>query len=184
MRSTFSVDYPVDEFRSLHISPEFPILRADYPAVWVDFEPTGPLQPSGVDSTLYTGRTVNGNVSGYKIWRFEGNATYTVMALSSLERDRLADEIIRTIAFGGIDPTRSTFRRVIESNPWIATNINFDQIQQRGKQANAGTPWGTDEEFYEMTLSVQCIGEFASDPSTADIVILREIVFIPGVEHP
>ena len=178
VQKTFDSDYPVTEFQNLHVGIEFPIDRVDYPAVWVDFEPAGELHTGGISQILYT-PPVNGLVSPYKVWMFQGHASYTIMALSSLERDRLFDEMVKMLAFGTLDPQRSVFRQTIENNDLIATNIDFDRIEQDGATANAGTPWGSDDMLYEITLRVQCIGEFASDPAAAEFVLLSEIDFIP-----
>ena len=182
VKNTFNENYPVPEFSNLHISPEFPELRADYPAVWVDFEPVGELETGGISQLLfvdpYSGNAVPG---GMKIWLFRGYATYTIMALTSLERDRLFDELVKMIAFGSLNPQLSVYRQTIEQNPWIAMNVNFDQIDQRNKSASGGTPWGTDDMLYEITVAVSCLGEFASDPGTGEFVDLSEIKITPTI---
>jgi hypothetical protein len=183
MKNTFDSNYPVDQFQNVHISPEFPIERVDYPAIWVDFEPTGDVHTGGISQMLWTPPDVNNVVHAYKIWQFLGYATFTVMALSSLERDALFDEVVKIIAFSQLNPLYFIFRQTIEDNPWIATQLDFDQVAQRGRSATSGTPWGTDDVLYEMTASVQCIGEFASDPSTGEFVLLENVTFI-GTELP
>jgi len=177
VRLTFDANYPVPEFQNLHVSPEFPIIRENYPAVWVDFEPTQPLHTAGIDSFMYTEPDANNVVHAYKKWLFEGYATYTVMALTSLERDRLFDELVKMIAFGQLNPQLSIYRQTIENNEWIATQTDFDQISQRGKSATSGTPWGSDDMLYEITMAMATIGEFISDPSTGEFVLLDEVEF-------
>ncbi len=178
VRDTFNSNYPITEFQNVHTSPEFPILRADYPAIWIDFEPTQPLHTSGIDQFLYTAPDENNVVHAFKTWLFQGYATFTIMALSSLERDRLFDEVVKMFAFSQLNPQLNIFRTTIENNEWIATNIDFDQIQQRGKSASAGTPWGSDEILYEITAAVQCIGQFNSDLSTGEFILLDQVQFV------
>ena len=182
VRLTFNANYPETDFRLLHVSPEFPILREDYPAIWVDFEPTGPVQTAGIDSFLFTEPDENNVVHQYKKWLFRGYATYTIMALTSLERDRLFDEVVKMIAFAQLNPQYFLYRQTIEDNPWIAAQVDFDQIQQRGKSATSGTPWGSDDILYEITTASAVIGEFSSDPSTGEFVLLDHVKFVATEE--
>jgi hypothetical protein len=184
VRLTFNSNFPVPEFQNLHVSPEFPILREDYPAIWVDFEPTGAIETAGIgDVFLYTTPDENDVVHRYKKWLFRGYATYTIMALTSLERDRLFDEVVKMIAFSQLNPQYFTYRQTIEDNPWIAAQIDFDQIAQRGKSATSGTPWGSDDILYEITTASAVIGEFASDLSTGEFILLDQVQFVAEEEN-
>lgn len=184
VRGTFNANYPVPEFRNIHVSPEFPLVREDYPAIWVDFEPTGPVQTAGIDSFLYTEPDENDVVHAYKKWLFRGYATYTCMALSVYERDRIFDEVVKMIAFAQLNPQYFIYRETIENNQWIAAQVDFDQVQQRGKSATSGTPWGSDDILYEITSAHAVIGEFISDPSTGEFVLLDEVKFVTTEETP
>jgi hypothetical protein len=104
------------------------------------------------------------------------------MALTSLERDRLFDEVVKMIAFSQLNPLYFRFRQTIEDNPWIAAQIDFDQIAQRGKSATSGTPWGSDDILYEITTASAVIGEFASDLSTGEFVLLEHVKWVSTVE--
>jgi len=183
VRLTFDSNFPIPEFQNIHISPEFPILRENYPAIWVDFEPTLPVQTAGIgDVYLYTPPDENNVVHQYKKWLFQGYATFTIMALTSLERDRLFDEVVKMIAFSQLNPLYFRFRQTIEDNPWIAAQVDFDQIAQRGKSATSGTPWGSDDILYEITTASAVIGEFASDLSTGEFVLLEHVQWVATVE--
>lgn len=179
-RNTFDADYPPDpanadiSFANLWVDIEFPVERQHYPSMWVDFDPTKELQIAGIDHREYTD-------DGHLVlrWRFEGHVTYTILALTSLERDRLFDEMVKVIAFGRDNPDLSTFRSYIESNPLIATDFDWDQIGVTGTAATPGTPWGTDEMIYETTIQMEVVGEFVSDPATAVLVPLSAISLIP-----
>ena len=170
---TFDADYPEAAFRGLPVSLEYPIQPADYPGIWVGYEDTQPLQVVGIGHTEIE---VEGTtVSRYRRWKFAGYATYTISALSSLERDRLYDEVVKVLAFGLGIPAARQFRQYVESNPLIAANFDFDQIETRGEAAMPGTPWGTDEIIYERTLNMEVIGEFVSDAETGLLVALSRI---------
>lgn len=176
LQETFDADYPVADFRSIRCSIEYPIEPQDYPGVWVDYEDTGPLQIAGIDHTENSEPDIDLAINRYTRWKYAGYASYTVVALTSLERDRLYDEMVRVIAFGKESTETRTFRQTVENNEFIAANFDFDRIQPRGNAAAPGTPWGTDEIIYERTLNMEVIGEFVSDAITGMLVPLSAVV--------
>ncbi len=182
LRDVFDTNYPEADFRETHVGIEWPDEEAHYPAIWVDFEPTGPLEIAGVDHHEVHTDPITGDLHQGTRWRFKGLATYTIVALKSLERDRLFDELVKTLAFGTENPERAGFRRMIEDNDLIACNFSFDRITQSGTAASPGTPWGTDEIVYEVTLSMECVGEFVSDDAAGALIALSEIVTYPYTE--
>jgi hypothetical protein len=182
MKATFDNEYPVADFRDLTVSMEFPARKEDYPSIWVGWSPSGSVQTAGVGHKEYGDPTGgDGPEVEFRRWRFSGTATFTIVALTSLERDRLADEVIKVLAFGGesIDG-REDFRGYLESNEFIGMNADFDQIEQQGVAETPGTPWGTDEVIYEITLGLRCLGEFVS-AGQGDLVPLSAINVIPYV---
>lgn len=174
LRVTFDGAYPEADFRDLNCSIEYPVAQADYPAVWVNYADTSKLVTAGIGHVEIL-EDDQGNDVVVTRWRFGGEISMTVVALSSLERDRLYDELVRTLAFAREEPSVSAFRERIEANDLIAMNINFDEIQPSGDQAAPGTPWETDEIIYEKTLSVDVIGEFISRPDTQALLYLSQI---------
>jgi hypothetical protein len=165
LKSVFHGDYvsmdDQPDFAGLHVSIEYPLTPQDYPGVWVDFEPEGELSRGGIDDIntyLPNGDT---SLTPLYLWRAQGWATYTLATLTSMQRARLHDEIVRVFAFGS-DPTVAAFRDTIETNDYLAMNMDFDRIAERGASATPGTPWGTEEIIYETTLAMQCVIEFYS----------------------
>ena len=189
VKRTFDAEYPEPDFRNIHCSLEYPVDRQNYPGIWLDYDDTAPLQNAGIAHTETT--STDTQVNTYRRWRFTGYASYTVVALTSLERDRLYDELVRVLAFGSESDHTRQFRDYVESNEFIAANFDFDQVEPRGNAAAPGTPWGTDEIIYERTLNMEVIGEFVSDPETGLIVPLSRVVvksadpyFEPGSPNP
>ena len=176
---TFDGDYPEENFRSLAVSLEFPATQQDYPGIWVDFDPTEPVRIAGVDHHEYGDPDADGGVRSFTRWRFAGNALYTVVALSSFERDRLMDEMVKVLAFGRENPQTSEFRAFIENNEFVAINFDFDSVGLTGMQHSYGTPWETDESVYEATLSMACVGEFVSDGTTGILAPLSAVKVYP-----
>lgn len=184
LRDTFNDEYPVEEWQNLYVSIEYPISKAAYPGVWVDFEPTGfpggaQIQTTGVAAAYYT---TEPPFAPYLVWRFQGYSTFTITALTSWQRDRLFDQLTRVFAFGKVYPSNSTFRSTIVENPYIACNMNWDQIKIGGFIAAPQTPWGTEEIIYEVTLSIDTWGEFASDPANENLLLLSAVDFDPTIE--
>lgn len=166
LKRTFNDEYPVADFRKLHVSIEYPVAEASYPAIWVGFEPTSTLVRAGINHVEFLEREVDGETRFGQVtrWRFQGTVQYTVISLSSLARARLADEVIRTIGFGELEEGRGTFRDFIEDNPLIPLSMDYDTIEMRGVAETPGTPWGTDDILYEVTMTSRVVGEFLSDP--------------------
>lgn len=163
MRQTFDSNYPEADFRELYVSPEFPIEHTQYPSVWVDFATDGPLTTAGIDHFEVIETDDGSQIQ--RRWLFKGEVSFTVLSMSSLERARIADEIIAIIAFGKGTIGRGAFRSYIEeSNPLLAINLDSDTIGLGGWGSTSGTPWGSDEWIYEVTVTVSVVGEFVSTP--------------------
>lgn len=180
IQRTFDDEYPIAEFQGLHASIEFPIEKQNYPSVWVDFAPVGNLERAGVAHIEYEADPGSTLGRSFTRWKFKGYASYTVAALTSLERDRLYDEIVRIMAFGNEASGTSDFREYIETgNEFLAVNFDFDEIATSGFANTLGTPWQTDDIIYEVTVTMECFGEFTADSNTFDLVSMSEVGYIP-----
>ncbi len=178
MKRVFDDDYPVEDFRNLPISTDYPSKKVQYPGIWVGFSPRGSLAIAGIGHREVTQDEDAGTWGQVTRWRFEGEAQFTIVTLSALARARLADEVIRVLAFGQLEVGRGAFRSFIQDNPLIAMQLDHDQITPSGDAETPGTPWGTDDIVYEITLSVAAIGEFTST-AQGQLVPLEEITLIP-----
>lgn len=178
LRATFTAAYPEADFRGadgdgLWVSIEYPVAKASYPGLWVDYSDSDELRVAGIGHEEFV-ELVDGPHRVTR-WRFGGEITVTVVALSSLERDRLFDELVRIFAFARENEAVSEFRELIEQNDLMAMNINFDTLRVFGDNAAPGTPWETEEIIYEKSVSMDVIGEFVGDPTTATLVRLSQI---------
>lgn len=185
----FDADYPEPDFRPTKISIEYPIDQSAYPGLWVQYEDRDELSVAGighVEDIIDT--TVTPNTFGQCTrWRFAGTVTITCVALASLERDRLYDEVVRAFTSARFHPALAPLRGQIEVNDLVACNANFDDLRPFGDNAAPGTPWGTEEIIYEKSISFDLIGEFASDRSTGLMVPLSKVTFmdyVDGTEEP
>lgn len=176
VKRVFDADYPEADFRDVHVSMEYPDALAHYPGVWVDFQPgMDGLQAAGIGHVEWSGEGDDGSRRQFTRWRFGGSAQFTCVAMTSLERDRLVDEFIKIIAFGHEQPQRSDFRAYVEGGEFVALSLNWDRIGLTGKSDLPGTPWGTDDVIYEQTISLGCVGEFASEGTTLAFVPVSEV---------
>lgn len=173
IQQAFQVRYPEPDpaggARQPFTSVEYPVEEAQYPAIWVDFEPAE-LRTVGI---AYTETDASGNA--YARWRFAGHMVFTAVALSSNERDMIYDQLIATTAFAAQSDFPSAFRTVVENAPLVASVWSFDTVEDRGPAAAPGTPWGTMDIIYERGIALQVLGEFITDPNTTELVLLSEI---------
>ena len=182
LRSVFTTTYPIADFRTVNISIDYPVKQADYPSLWVQYEDNDDLVTAGIGHVEYVTEDAGVTFTPVHRWRFKGTVTITISALSSLERDRLYDEVVKVFAFGQENVNLKVFRDKIETNDLIGMNANFDDLRPFGDAAAAGTPWGTDDIIYEKSLSFDLIGEFVGDPNAATLVPLSDVTFIDYVE--
>jgi len=179
LRSVFNDAYPEADFRDINVSIEYPVAPQEVPTLWVDFEPSSSsLKTVGISHTEYQ-TTTAGEFRPVQRWEFQGYIAVTVVAYSSLVRDRLADEMISIFAFGRTSPKAAPLVAAIEHNDFIAMNFDWDQVTLSQVAITPGTPWGTDELLYEATVRIQCVGEFISDPETATLIPIRQVLVYP-----
>lgn len=172
---------PNPEVRTTRVGIEFPMERQHYPGIWVDYSDSDSLVIAGIDHHEYV--LVNGNTYDVTRWKFAGEVSLTAVALSSLERDNIYDELVRVFAFGAIEDPGGieNFRYKIENNDFLAMLANFDKLRPGGNSSAPGTPWGTEDEvIYEKTVSFEVEGEFVSNPTLGGELVLLSAVLAEG----
>lgn len=176
LRTVFNSTYPVADFQNLPITIEFPFKEQEYPGVWVTWDPVGNVSKGGLDNYVYAppDATTDDNPNLLYRYRFSGYSMYTIGALTSMQRDRLHDELVRVFLMSG-SPQVQSFREYVEDSPYIFMNMDFDNVSVRGMAENMGTPWGTNDFIYEATLAIETVGEFISDEFMTSLVPLQTI---------
>lgn len=173
--------YPVLDLDGLNTGIEYPVKPEQFPYVWVNYSPTDDVQMIGINNREFLGSLppsagmTNATYAGYSRGFAQGQASYTIGALSSLERDRIYDQMLRIGMLGEDADGTSVFRTQIENNPYANIGMAFDKWHTTGENAAPGTPWGTDEMIYEITLSNDLQAEFYVEPTTGDLILLSEI---------
>lgn len=159
------------------IDMEYPIEKASYPGIWVQFSFSEIVQAGIGHEPLIRTITEGTEADPLAIrWdtireiQFKGRVTLTVLALTSLERDRIADSVITMLAFSRPPERAMTkasedtkqFRQLIASlaaNPYVNVSINHDQIIPGGQAMTTGVPWDEEIPGYEDTYSFDILGQ-------------------------
>lgn len=180
LQQTFNSDFVAPDFHDTLVDIEYPIDKQQYPSIWVNYEDQDSLTIASIDHREYLADDPDDPASPLHEmtrWMFSGEITLTFVALSSLERDNLYDQFVRVFAFSRFENASVDFRTLIETNDFVAVNINWDTLRPHGDGAAPGTPWGsTDEVIYEKSLGFDLEGEFTSDPTTNEIGRLSQII--------
>jgi hypothetical protein len=160
------------------IDMEYPIEKENYPGIWVQFSFNEIVQ-AGIgheplirnvvaEATEDTPEVVNWEP--IREIQFKGRVTLTIVALTSLERDRIADAVITMLAFSRppesvitkVDEDIKQFRQLIGSlaaNPYVSITLNHDQVIPGGQAMTTGVPWDEEIPGYEDTYSFDILGQ-------------------------
>lgn len=185
------------------IDMEYPIEKESYPGIWVQFsfseivqagighEPL--LRTVVAEATDDTPEQINWEP--IREFQFKGRVTLTIVALTSLERDRLADAVITMLAFSRppsivlTKPDEDThqFRQLITSlaeNPYVSLSINHDQILPGGQGMTTGVPWDEEIPGYEDSYSFDILGQTNIVFKTDGTYTLRALAETPVTISP
>lgn len=187
---------------TITVDMEYPMTAEKYPGIWVQFS-FSEIQNSGVGMELLTRRVIPATNTEPEeiIWEpmrevnFKGRATLTAVALTSLERDRIADGIITMLAFSRVpehvitQASKDTkqFRQLIGSlaaNPYISLTLNHDQIIPGGQAMTTGVPWQDDLPAYEDSYSFDLEGQTNILFKHDGTYTLRRIDMVPEMVVP
>jgi hypothetical protein len=156
--------------QSVYVGIEYPNDPAQMPGAWVNFAITK-LNRAGLGHEITVQDPDTSEWSFIQEWIFTGKITITIAALSSLERDRLADAIIAMIAFARAPELLLTKPQAdtkqhrslltsLDENPYVGMTLNTDVINPGGPQIAMGTPWKEDILTYEDSYSIDVVGQF------------------------
>lgn len=160
------------------VDMEYPIEKENYPGIWVQFS-FSEITQAGIGHeplirTVVTPATSTAaevvNWEPIREFQFKGRVTLTIVALTSLERDRIADAVITMLAFSRppemalTKPGEDTkqFRQLIDSlanNPYVSLTFNHDQVIPGGQAMTTGVPWDEEIPGYEDTYSFDILGQ-------------------------
>lgn len=155
--------------RPVYVDLEYPLAETQYPGIWIQFSTTR-LSRAGIGHEWPIKE--DGEWHLIQEWMFEGRITFSIVALKSLDRDRLADMLIANLAFARTpdliitDPTKDTkkFKSLMTTlgeNPYIRMTLNTDLINSGGQGVDVGVPWSPEDVLaYTDSYSVDLMGQF------------------------
>lgn len=185
LRTTLTgASFGEDSESEVYVDMEYPAKVENYPGIFVQFS-TSVLQPSGMAH-----ETITEDGKHIKQWYYEGRVSLLVLALSSLERDRIADVIISEFAFQDTDrnpetgESKSSLFSTLEASPYVTIGINSDALRPSGQSITVGTPWNPEQLVYEDNYGFDIIGEFQQTRDSTGLVTLGRIDVYPTDVSP
>jgi hypothetical protein len=181
LRPIFGDTYPDEDLRNrVKVGFEYPRTEVMYPAIYLMYA-EGPIENMGVGH-YHLSTDEHGNPQKYKHYRFQGRLDFNAVALSPIERDKLAAGIVNILALGDEMPEFESFHKEIHDSDWLQIHLLTDIITPGGEQIY-DTPWGNpDERVYGNSYSVNVYGEFFSDAVSGDLIQINQIVLFPYLE--
>jgi hypothetical protein len=182
-----SLDNPDQAF---YIDIEYPTKPTQYPGVWVQFSISS-LKRAGIGMETWT-QDDAGNWGPIHEMMFEGSITLTCAAITSKDRDRLADVVMPALAFAR-PPDMIIYNSAtntnqlkglitaINNNPYVKMTLNTDVVHSGGQTATEGTPWTPNILLYEDNYSVTCQGQFNLRYSLDGVYTLAAIQVVPTI---
>lgn len=171
----------------IHVDLEYPDVREKFPAIWVQFS-LGELSPAGHGMVEYDQET---NTTLQEMM-YRGRVSLTILALTSMERDRLADFIISALSFSRIANPRvltdngftDSFSRIYQEfhdNPYLSMTVNSDSIRPGGQSVTVGAMFDERQLVYEDNYNFDVVGQFQLLISNEGLYRLRRIDIYPEV---
>lgn len=192
LRPVFA-DHPDPDLARTKVSIEYPHDESSYPAVIVRFYERG-IRNAGIGHEEHI--QVGPSLYRFKHYIYTGDIEFAIFALSSLDRDLIADSIVQTLTMGDLAAyTRPFYKRIFEpsGNEYVEAdynfiNINTDQVTGYG-ESQTPAPWlAEDTLVYQTSYRCGLMGEFYSlPPVTSDALTYIEDViqypYIGGLEE-
>jgi hypothetical protein len=176
LRAVFAA-HPDTILRKTKVNIDFPLTRAGYPSVIIRFYERD-IRNAGVGhEEFFEHPTEVGRWIRYKHYLYTGDIEFAIYALSSLDRDLIADTIVETLAMGDLSAYTNNFLNRIYRPDAVAEptsidhaiNLNTDQIQGFG-ETQVPVPWASEDELiYQTSYRIAIHGEIYSlTPSGED----------------
>lgn len=174
--------HPDELLRQTKITIDFPRTRADYPAIIVRFYERR-IHNAGIGHVEYLPDS-NGNLRAWGHYYWNGDIEFAISALSSHDRDLLADTIVELISMGEYQSyTRNFYQRIYTSDyvaypaaEYTELVVAVDDFMGYGEQQNPA-PWGAEDEMvYRTAYRVPALGSFYNVPPTDEAYGLIEYV--------
>jgi len=149
-------NYPEKKIQGVKVSMEYPLTEEQYPHIWVEFSFTK-FQQAGIGHFLVDD---DGDMQGE--WMFEGAARFTIMSLSSFERDAYSSQFLNMFAFSKYHPTAQKFDQILEAGDSYSLAVDRDTLTPGGQTTSIGVPWNQETLAYQDVYSIRMLGHVQS----------------------
>lgn len=167
-------------FKPRSVGIEYPEEEIAWPAILIQFRPAGAIQWTGLNpDEVQTIDHPDYSFESLRRGQFEGSIDFTILALSSAERDTFWDNLVQMVLMGDLQENTNRFHERITQHDLIGINILPTTVTPVGDSIGPGTPWDPDELTYEATLRVSLVGQFVADIASTKLVALGEIRVYP-----
>lgn len=184
LRAVFE-QHPDPLIRITKVTPELPTDRASFPTIIVRYF-NRYLRSAGVGHHEWWQITPEGYepklFQKFKHFMYAGDIELKILALSSKDRDFLADALVQAIGMADTEHYTNAFlERIYDADPEVEPysqyhfiNLSTDDFQELGDQEGP-TPWMEDDLLiYSSTFRIPIFGELysrvLSDPTTYGFV--------------
>jgi len=171
------------------ITVEYPEESQDWPFILVQVRPsvvewTGIMPDEVVDAANFsdsidhstTADSPAPDAPSYKLirqGRFEATCMLQIFALSSEERDRIWDNLVKLIMMGRKRSATNNFYTTLENHDLVGLTIMEGSVDAVGDTISMGTPWDPELVSYEAAVQFSMLGTFYADEYTEDLVPLK-----------
>jgi len=186
LRDAIKNDYSDHEVvDGLHVTLEYPTTELQYPTIMITLN-ENTLQLAGVGH-YETGTAESGATVMLRHFRFEATLTFTIYALSALDRDELSAILVGILAFPESSLEASTFHTEIYDSDFIDMQIGTGAITPSGDQVSE-VPWDDPtRRIYSASYAVPIIGEFWTHANGVTLTTINDIrlyPYRPGQQDP
>jgi hypothetical protein len=176
-------DHVDDLLKKTKVTIEYPTSEAAYPAIIIRFFERD-IKNAGVGHSEIL--SIDNVHWKFKHYLYSGDIEFSIHALSSLDRDLIADSLIQTLGMGDLTSyTEPFFKRIYNSNAthpkalFNFINLNTDTISGFGETQNKA-PWDPEDVYvYQTNYRCGIYGEFYSLPPAPG----QEVGFVEEVDQ-
>lgn len=170
VRRVFTNQFAERQLRDLRVASTFPMTKADYPSVYVEFIEGANVNAGVGHSEMFY--DVNGVLRRWNHRLFDGSIRFNVLALSSVDRDILGDAIVEMLAFSGMPEMslqHNLFTHIYGDPDGISPDLRqtlshlaYDSdVIRPGGESVSPVFWGSEDDLaYEKSYSVNVTGGF------------------------
>lgn len=178
LRAAIHQDFPdQDLVHRLDIELEYPTTEQNFPRIMVELdEKSLHIAGVGFDEIEITDAAESVVVRHY---RFEANIKFKIMALTSLDRDKLSGLLVSLIAFPHANPSTKSFHSRMYDSQFIDIQIANDHILPGGDSVE-DVPWeDPTRKMYTAIYSIEAMGEFWTRSDTLELATIGDVKIYP-----